>query len=355
MMPLRRAQLFTAIALAAGALAAAQPATAASSHPSPNLLVNPRATVGAASAQGWDAVTIPGWRIAAGLPTVVRYGTRGFPRTARPWPATRGRLFAGGAGGSATLIQKIKLRPAPAGTRYHLSAWLGGTPTSWASLQIRFLSATGHPIAERHIGPVGRTRRGHTILARRTRAGTLPNHTAAVQIRLVLATSQKNANGPSAPVVGFNRAVAGDLSLTVSAPVPALRAPAPPTPHVPRFQHVFLFYLENQDYNSVIGNTREAPYLNHLLPRSSLLSQFYAEEHPSDGNYLALAGGSTFGAPLDDPEEENPLYTIRARNIGDLVDAAHQTWKAYLQSASGPCDDTVHGYYWNDDQPMMYF
>ena len=32
-----------------------------------------------------------------------------------------------------------------------------------------------------------------------------------------------------------------------------------------------------------------------------------------------------------------------------------ESWKAYLQSANGPCDDTVHGYYWNDDQPMMYF
>ncbi len=87
---------------------------------------------------------------------------------------------------------------------------------------------------------------------------------------------------------------------------------------MPRFQHVFLFYFENQDYHSVIGNTKQAPYLNRLLPQSSLLAQFYAEEHPSDGNYLALAGGSTFGVPLTDPEEENPLYTIRARNIGDL-------------------------------------
>ena len=30
-------------------------------------------------------------------------------------------------------------------------------------------------------------------------------------------------------------------------------------------------------------------------------------------------------------------------------------WRAYLQSAAGPCDDTVHGYYWNDDLPFLYF
>jgi len=37
------------------------------------------------------------------------------------------------------------------------------------------------------------------------------------------------------------------------------------------------------------------------------------------------------------------------------VTGSGESWKAYLQSANGPCDDTVHGYYWNDDQPMMYF
>jgi hypothetical protein len=85
------------------------------------------------------------------------------------------------------------------------------------------------------------------------------------------------------------------------------------------------------------------------------LTNFYAEEHPSDANYLALAGGSAFGVPLTDPAEENPLYTIGAANIGDLVTGSGESSKAYLQSANGPCDDTVHGYYWNDDQPMMYF
>ena len=76
---------------------------------------------------------------------------------------------------------------------------------------------------------------------------------------------------------------------------------------------------------------------------------------PGDDNYLALAGGSAFGVPLTDPLELNPQYTIHARNIGDLIGARHETWKTYLQSANGPCDDTVHKYYWNDDEPMTYF
>jgi YVTN family beta-propeller protein len=183
----------------------------------------------------------------------------------------------------------------------------------------------------------------------------LPTGTTAAQVTIVLATSLTDYNGPYAPQTGYNPAVAADLSLTVSAPV---AGPAPltaPQAQIPGYQHVFLFYFENQDFGQIIGNTKQAPYMNSLLRQGSLLSQFYAEEHPSDGNYLALAGGSTFGIPLDDPEEENSQYTIDAQNIGDLVDGAHETWKAYVQSANGPCDDTVHSYYWNDDQPMMYF
>src|SRR5215469_17536944 len=44
--------------------------------PGANLLLNPGAQTGAASAQGWDAVTVPGWQVSSGLPTVVHYGVQ---------------------------------------------------------------------------------------------------------------------------------------------------------------------------------------------------------------------------------------------------------------------------------------
>jgi YVTN family beta-propeller protein len=338
---------------------AAAPALAAS--PRSNLLVNPGAEAGAASQQGWDAVTIPGWQVARGLPTVVGYGTRGFPGRADAGTRGRGRqLFAGGAGGPAVLTQQVPLRTragrgVPAGTRFRISGWLGGTVVSKAQLEVVFLSGAGRVLGSSRIGPVGGAGdASHPEFAWRQGSGTLPAGTRSAEAELYLTTSLTNYDGPNAPVAGYDRATADGLTFSVSAPVrrPALAVPAA---RVPRFQHVFLFYLENEDFGQVIGNTAQAPYLNSLLPRSSLLADFFAEEHPSDANYLALAGGSAFGVPLDDPAEENPLYTIDARNIGDLADAAHETWKGYLQSADGPCDDTVHVNYWDDDQPMMYF
>ncbi len=217
-----------------------------------------------------------------------------------------------------------------------------------------FVSAAGRILARRSIGPVGRSS-AISRLHRRAVTGAVPPQTTSALVTLVLATSLTDIDGPDAPFVGYDRAVADAIALSVSAPVRRPPPLVPPQARVPRYQHVFLFYFENEGFSSIIGNRKQAPYLNSLLPRASLLASFFAEEHPSDGNYLALAGGSTFGIPLTDPLEENPQDTIRAPNIGDLIDAAHETWKTYLQSANGPCDDTVHGYYWDDDEPMTYF
>lgn len=318
-----------------------------------NLLLNSAGGVGAISAQGWDSVTIPGWQVRKGLPTIVSRGTRGFPSAG----AAGKRLFAGGPGGPALLAQQVSLLP-PDGTpltrrtHYRLSAWLGGTASSAASLRAVFRSASGRTLAAVTVGPVGE--KGTPRLAFRAVTGVIPHGAVSAQIVLRLATTLRNFDGPYAPRVGYNRAVAGGLRFTLSAGL-ARSALKPPVAHVPRFDHVFLFMFENQDFRAVIGNRRQAPYLNSLRSRGSLLSNLFAEEHPSDGNYLALAAGGVFGIPLTDPLEINPRYTVRTRQIGDLVDAAHETWKAYLQSAAGPCDDTVHGYYWDDDLPFLYF
>ena len=325
--------------------------------PGTNLLLNPGAQAGAASAEGWDAVTIPGWQVSSGLPTVVPYGAPHLSPATGQGPAVHGgSLFAGGAGGTARLTQEVSLRqaagpPVATGTRYRLSGWLGGTATSRAAVTVAFLSATGAVLARRAVSHG----RGNDRLAYRAAAGTLPPGTTSARVTLVLATSLTNDDGPNAPLVGYDRAVADGLQFGVSAPVRRPPPLTPPPTHVPRYQHVFLFYFENEDLGSVLGNTRQAPFLNSLVPHSSVLANFFAEEHPSDANYLALAGGSAFGVPLTDPLELNPQYTIHARNIGDLIGARHETWKTYLQSANGPCDDTVHKYYWNDDEPMTYF
>lgn len=327
-----------------------------------NLLVNPGAEAGAASKNGWATVTIPGWRATSGLPTVVRYGNTGFPGGKAPGPQHRGRqMFVGGAGGTSEMIQQIPLHTPsgaalPAGTRFRLSAWLGGSATSHALATVRFFSAAHSPLTSWRTHSISNAERKlvHGLL-RRTVSGRIPAAARTAKIAIRLDTSLTNDDGYYAPLVGYNHAVADDVSFAVAARVRHPAVLAPPVAHIPHFDHVFLYFFENEDYSKIVGNTKQAPYFNSLIPDGSLLADTFAEEHPSDGNYLAIAGGSTFGIPLTDPLEENPRYTIDRRNLGNLIGAAHESWKDYAQGANGPCDDTVHGSYWNDDPEFMYF
>jgi Phosphoesterase family len=138
---------------------------------------------------------------------------------------------------------------------------------------------------------------------------------------------------------------------------------------VPAFDHVFFVFMENENYGSAeapanhgdyIVDNPAAPYLNGAIAyNGSLLSQFYATTHPSDPNYLAVTGGTTFGMTTN-PTVADESQMIRGTNLGDELEAAGKTWKAYAEGMAYPCDPTSHdtpsgGYYLPDDEPFMLY
>lgn len=197
--------------------------------------------------------------VAGGLPTVVRYGTPGFPKTAESWPANRGNLFAGGAGGTAKLVQQTSVTP---NARYDIAGWLGGTKTSTAELTVQFTGTSGRILATTAIGPAGK--QAKPVLDYRQAAGTVPAGATRARVTITLTTTRTDWNGPDAPQTGYNYATAADISLTLNRSAPAPAPLTPPAADVPGYQHVFLFYFENEDYSQVIGNTKQEPYLNSL-------------------------------------------------------------------------------------------
>jgi len=58
----------------------------------------------------------------------------------------------------------------------------------------------------------------------------------------------------------------------------------------PSFNHVYIVVEENTDYTSVIGSS-SMPYLNGLAQQYGLATNYYADTHPSIGNYFMLATG----------------------------------------------------------------
>jgi acid phosphatase len=62
-------------------------------------------------------------------------------------------------------------------------------------------------------------------------------------------------------------------------------------PQVPQSHHVILVMEENQSYSTVAGNTSVWPNLNALIATGALPTNYYADSHPSIGNYFMLTTG----------------------------------------------------------------
>jgi phosphatidylinositol-3-phosphatase len=56
-------------------------------------------------------------------------------------------------------------------------------------------------------------------------------------------------------------------------------------------QHVVMVMEENQSYSTVVGNTADWPNLNVLIGKGALPTNYYANSHPSIGNYFMLTTG----------------------------------------------------------------
>lgn len=97
---------------------------------------------------------------------------------------------------------------------------------------------------------------------------------------------------------------------------------------VPKAGHVFLVMEENHSYSSVIGNTA-MPYLNSLAQNYGLATQYYANTHPSIGNYFML----TTGQILTNDDSRTPSnFPVSADNIVRHFLNANVTWKSYAES-----------------------
>ena len=97
------------------------------------------------------------------------------------------------------------------------------------------------------------------------------------------------------------------------------------TPAVPLFGHVFLVMEENHSYSSVIGNS-SMPYLNSLAQQYSWATQYFANTHPSIGNYFELTTGQII------TNDDGYQGTVSADNVvRDLLNAG-KSWKSYAES-----------------------
>ena len=97
------------------------------------------------------------------------------------------------------------------------------------------------------------------------------------------------------------------------------------TSGVPQFGHVFLLVDENHSYSSVIGSS-SMPYLNSLAQQYGLATQYFANTHPSIGNYFELTTGQII------TNDDGFMGTVTADNVVRHLLSAGKTWKSYAES-----------------------
>jgi len=140
-------------------------------------------------------------------------------------------------------------------------------------------------------------------------------------------------------------------SLAVGGPA-ARAAPRAGLEGVPAYEHIVIIMEENKDFKQ-IAEGPDAPHIQALSKAYGQATDFHGETHPSEGNYVALLGGDTFGIHDDDPfyckpgttdptcgmakyEANYPDHTTATPHVGDQLTARGLTWKAYYESLPAP-------------------
>jgi phosphatidylinositol-3-phosphatase len=136
--------------------------------------------------------------------------------------------------------------------------------------------------------------------------------------------------------------------LACAAPAQA-QAQAQTVASVPWLAHVALVVMENRAESQIIGSDA-APYVNSLARAGAYLDSYTAVAHPSLPNYLALAGGDTFGITSDCTS-----CFVNARNLSDLLADAGISGKAYMEGMPRACFPGSQGRYAQKHNPFAYF
>jgi phosphatidylinositol-3-phosphatase len=141
----------------------------------------------------------------------------------------------------------------------------------------------------------------------------------------------------------------------VTLPAGAMNAggPSPVKIGQPRPAHVVVLVEENKSFAQIIGNVKDAPYLNELASRGAVFTRSYAIAHPSQPNYFALFAGQTntdgdgcavVGIPTD------------ADNLGAEVLRSRRTFVGYAEDLPRPgYRGCVAGNYARKHVPWTHF
>jgi acid phosphatase len=112
---------------------------------------------------------------------------------------------------------------------------------------------------------------------------------------------------------------------------------------------VLVFIDENHTAAEALG---QMPYLASMAATYGKATDYQAVTHPSLPNYLAIAGGSTYGVTDDKGPSAHP---ISGASVFDQTIAAGGTARAYAETATSACDRSSSTLYLARHNRWTYF
>jgi acid phosphatase len=98
---------------------------------------------------------------------------------------------------------------------------------------------------------------------------------------------------------------------------------------LPVYDHIVIVIEENKDYDQIIDQNADAPFINLTLrTEGANFTQMYGEEHISQGNYFWLFSGSNHNVGFKDVL---PTEKIQAPNLGASLIANKRSFKGYAE------------------------
>ena len=112
------------------------------------------------------------------------------------------------------------------------------------------------------------------------------------------------------------------------------------------FRKVVWVVFENTNYRDVVNQ----PDFAWVAKQGAFLTNYTAETHPSQGNYIAMIAGSSMGVRDDMPQN------LSGAHIGDLLEKANMDWRVYAEDYPGNCFlGDRHGLYVRKHVPFLSF
>jgi phospholipase C len=167
-------------------------------------------------------------------------------------------------------------------------------------------------------------------------------------VAIVLAAAGTVAGASAVSAVSASPAAATAATAATAAPGPCGTA----APHA--YRHVIWIWMENHSFGDIIGNKRQAPYINSLAAGCGLATNYHSTTHPSLPNYLAATSGLA--------QDRLPVLSFLDCNVSVIcrtsapsIFGQGETWKSYQESMPSACDRSNSGAYAVRHNPAAYY